>query len=231
MRWWPDLDRIAGRRRYPGAVAVWEYPIVMGLMSVVRWVRAASFAATCAALAMLGHLAGGGSFDRSAVLTGFVIILVPALALTGRERTLASILPATAVAQIVLHLLLSATHGAGPAPAAPAAPMGGAQGMEAMEHGPPGLGMLLMHAVSVLVTSAWLEWGEARLCALVRQLAAWVLQPLLFLLYMVAGPVCVGPRRIERVRTDERAPVQAVLRYAVVRRGPPWTLSVPGAAA
>jgi hypothetical protein len=203
----------------------------MGLMSVVRWVRAASFAAACAVLATLGHLAGGGSFDRSAMLTGFLIILVPALALTGRERTLASILPATAVSQIVLHVLLSAAHGPGPAAAVPAAPMGGGAGMEAMEHGAPGLGMLLMHAVGVLVTSAWLEWGEARLCALVRQLAGWVLRPLLVLLYLVAGAAPAGPGPLLRARADERAPVQAVLRYAVVRRGPPATRCVPGAAA
>ncbi|SEG76120.1 hypothetical protein SAMN04489712_111125 [Thermomonospora echinospora] len=203
----------------------------MGLMSVVRWVRAVSFAATCAVLATLGHLTGGGSLDRSAVLTGFLVIVVPALALTGRERTLASILPATAVSQVVLHVLLTKAQGAAPAPAAPAAPMGGAAGMEAMEHGTPGLGMLLMHAVSVLVTSAWLEWGEARLCALVRQLTGWVLRPLLFLLYLAAGSASTWPRPIVGARTGECAPVQAVLRYAVVRRGPPGTWCVPGAAA
>jgi hypothetical protein len=225
MSWWPG-------QLWPvevsGSAMVWEYSNVMGLMSVVRWVRAVSFAATCAVLATLGHLTGGGSLDRSAVLTGFLVIVVPALALTGRERTLASILPATAVSQIVLHVLLTTAQGAAPAPAAP---MGGAAGMEAMDHGTPGLGMLLMHAVSVLVTSAWLEWGEARLCALVRQLTGWVLRPLLFLLCLAAGSAFAQPRPIAGARTGECAPVQAALRYAVVRRGPPGTWCVPGAAA
>lgn len=200
----------------------------MGPWSVVRWVRAASFAGTCAGLAALGHLFGGGSLDPAATLAGFLIILVPALALTGRERTRASILPATALSQVVLHLLLTAAHGThGAVPAAPAAPA-----MEGMDHGgAPGLTMLLMHAVSVLVTSAWLEWGEARLCALVRYLAGWVLRPLVFLMYLVGGPPAAGPRPVVRARADERAPVQAVLRHVVVRRGPPWTWSVPGGAA
>ncbi|MEV5830947.1 hypothetical protein AB0L25_35815 [Spirillospora sp. NPDC052242] len=205
----------------------------MGPWSVVRWVRAASFAASCAGLAALGHLFGGGSLDPAATLAGFLIILVPALALTGRERTRASILPATALSQVVLHFLLTAAHGThGTAPAAPAAPMGGGAGMEGMDHGgAPGLTMLLMHAVSVLVTSAWLEWGEARLCAMVRQLAGWVLRPLVFLMYLAAGQSPAGPRPSVRARADEREPVQAVLRYAVVRRGPPGAWSVPGTAA
>ncbi|WP_218040341.1 hypothetical protein [Actinomadura sp. WMMB 499] len=201
---------------------------------MVRWLRAASFAATCVGLATLGHLFGGGSLDRGAALAGFLIILVPALALTGRERTRASILPATAVSQILLHVLLTWAHGThDAASAAPAAPMGGAPAMEGMDHGgAPGLTMLLMHAVSVLVTSAWLEWGEARLCALVRQLAGWVLRPVLFLMHLAAGPVpAAGPRSPARARADERAPVQALLRYAVVRRGPPGTSTVPGTAA
>ncbi|MFD0902151.1 hypothetical protein [Actinomadura sediminis] len=206
----------------------------MGPWSVVRWVRAASFAGTCAGLAALGHLFGGGSLDPAATLAGFLIILVPALALTGRERTRASILPATALSQVVLHFLLTAAHGTrGEAPAAPAAPMGGAGSMDGMDHGggAPGLTMLLMHAVSVLVTSAWLEWGEARLCALVRHLAGWVLRPLVFLMYLAAGRSPAGPRPVARSRGDERAPVQAVLRHVVVRRGPPGAWNVPGTAA
>jgi len=35
----------------------------------------------------------------------------------------------------------------------------------------PSFGMLVMHALGVLVTSAWLRWVESGLCALVRQVA------------------------------------------------------------
>ncbi|WUH98772.1 hypothetical protein OHR68_35535 [Spirillospora sp. NBC_00431] len=193
----------------------------MGPWSVVRWVRAASFAATCAGLATLGHLAGGGAFDRSAALTGFLLVLGPAVALTGRERSLASIVPATAVAQIVLHVLL--VRAAAGHPAMAARPDVAAGGPADVTHhgGVPGMGMLLMHAVSVLVTSAWLEWGETRLCALVRVLAGWVLRPLVFLLLCAAGRFPRRPRPAPRGPADKRPSGQVVLRYAVARRGPP----------
>ncbi|TDB91929.1 hypothetical protein E1264_00220 [Actinomadura sp. KC216] len=200
----------------------------MDPLSVVRWTRAAGFAATCTGLAVLGHLAGGGAFDRSAALTGFLLVLGPALALTGRERSLASIIPATGVSQVVLHLLLTRTSGGQNAAVAPGMDVLG----DGTHHGGlPGLGMLLMHAVSVLVTSAWLEWGEARLCALARVLAGWVVRPLLLLLVISAGRADVRPRPIRDGRASERAPAQAVLRYAVARRGPPGTWTAPGATA
>ncbi|XVQ06288.1 MFS transporter [Spirillospora sp. CA-255316] len=195
----------------------------MGPWSVVRWVRAASFAATCAVLAVLGHVAGGGSPDPVAALAGFLIVLVPALALTGRERTLASIVPATAVSQVVLHVLLTVAAGPNTSVDATAAPAG-----DVHHGGTPGVGMLLMHAVSMLVTSAWLEWGEARLCAFVRQLAGWAVRPLLLLLILAAGRVGAVSRPAAFARTDQRARAQALLRYAVVRRGPPGTWHVPG---
>ncbi|QFG22284.1 hypothetical protein [Actinomadura sp. WMMB 499] len=203
----------------------------MGPWSLVRWVRAAGFAATCACLAALGHVAGGGSADGPATFAGFLIILVPALALTGRERSLASILPATAVSQVVLHVLLMAA--AGPHAAASPAPDVAGHAAAGMHHGgSPGLGMLLTHAVSVLVTSAWLEWGEARLCALVRLLVGWALRPaLLFLVLGTTGRTGGPPRPKAFARAGERAPVRTVLRYAMARRGPPGTWSVPGTAA
>ncbi|MFD1544255.1 hypothetical protein [Nonomuraea guangzhouensis] len=191
----------------------------MGPFSVVRWVRAASFAATCAALATLGHLAGGGCFDPLATLSGFLLILLPALALSGRERTLASILPATGSSQVILHVLLTQSCGRHAA-----APLSAAPGMGEMSHlqtDSSGVGMLLVHAASVLLTSVWLRWVEAGLCALVRQLAGRVLRPLLVLFFMVAGWIFAGPRAIVHAREDETARIRLFLRYALVLRGPP----------
>ncbi|MEV0231494.1 hypothetical protein [Nonomuraea sp. NPDC050786] len=193
----------------------------MGPFSVVRWVRAASFAVTCAALATLGHLAGGGSFDPAAAASGFLLLLLPALALTGRERTLASILPATAASQVVLHILLSQSSSR-QAAAAHCADMAGMSGMHHTEAtGFPSFGMLLVHAASVVLTSVWLRWLEAGLCALVRQLAGWVLRPLLVLFLMAAGWSSTRPRAVPRAREDEGARIRLFLKHVLVLRGPP----------
>jgi hypothetical protein len=196
----------------------------MGLWSVVRWVRAASFAAMCAALAAAGHVLGGGWVDRRTLLAGFALTFVPALAMTRRERTIATILPAVALCQVVLHALLSQAGAAHPMPSIPAvahvphAAHPGA-GMPELPGGPPfGPGMLLMHAVAVLVTSWWLECGEARLCALVRRMACWALRS-----FTRLRPVLVyGPAPVVRARRHVQVALWAViLRHVMVRRGPP----------
>ncbi|MEU5884960.1 hypothetical protein [Spirillospora sp. NPDC047279] len=207
--------------------ALWKNPIIMGAWSVVRWVRAAGFAAACAGLAAAGHVAGGGGLRPWAVPAGFLIVFVPALLLSGRERTMASILPATATSQAVLHVLLSPA--AGDQDAALVAALATADGASAQVHhsGPFNLAMVLMHAVSVLLTASWLVWGEARLCALVRLLTSWMLRPLLFL---IARRPPASPRQILLRRAAERSPVRAFLRYALARRGPPEAMIASGAA-
>jgi hypothetical protein len=194
--------------------------------SAVRWVRAASFAAACSVVAALGHLAGGGQVDRLALAAGFLLMFLPALALTRRERTLATILPAVAVGQVVLHILLSQAA-PGHAMVMPATGTAGQAGMTmpAAHEGSPGLGMLLTHAVAALVTSWWLERGEARLCGLVRRVANWALRP-----FTRMRPVPVdGPARPIRATPRPRPAVGAViLRYAMVRRGPPEAVTALG---
>ncbi|WP_433348448.1 hypothetical protein ACQP25_33795 [Microtetraspora malaysiensis] len=166
---------------------------------------------------MLVHLAGGGSFDPVATLGGFLLLLLPALALTGRERVLSQIVPATALAQVILHVLLSqgaAHHAMAAVPAT--------EHMGHLHHASsPAMGMLLMHAVGALVTSVWLRWVEEGLCALVRQLADQVLRPLLALLLMAGGWTYPRPRAMAHAREDETARTRLFLRYALVRRGPP----------
>jgi hypothetical protein len=199
----------------------------MGLWSVVRWVRAASFAATCATLAAAGHVLGGGCVDRLTLLAGFVLTFMPALALTRRERTIATILPAVAVCQVLLHVLLSqasAGHAMPPMPAGADAAYPSAD-MQGVHDGTSGLGMLLMHAVAVLVTSWWLECGEARLCALVRRVASWALRT-----FARLRPVPVyGPARMVRARRRVQVALRAlVLRHVMARRGPPIGLVALG---
>jgi hypothetical protein len=199
----------------------------MGPFSVVRWVRAASFAATCAALATLGHLAGGGSFDPASALKGFLLLLLPALALTGRERGLSSILPATALSQVILHVLL--TQSANRQAMAHHVHTPGMDMSQFHDVSSPGLGMLVMHAAGALLTSVWLRWVESGLCALVRQLAGWVLRPLLVLFFLATGWSSSGPRPIPYAGEDETAYIRLVLRYAMVRRGPPGRQAGPAA--
>ncbi|MFI6789810.1 hypothetical protein ACIBG4_21050 [Nonomuraea sp. NPDC050383] len=198
----------------------------MGPFSAVRWVRAASFAATCAALATLGHLAGGGFFDPAAAMGGFLLMLLPALAVTGRERTLASILPATAASQVVLHILLAQSTGR--RQAQHCADMAG---MAHVSHaGSLSFGMLLVHAASVVLTSVWLRWLEEGLCALARQLAGWVLRPLVVLFLMAAGWVSAGPRVVTHAFGDENARIRVYLRHVLVLRGPPGGPATPAVA-
>jgi hypothetical protein len=191
----------------------------MELWSAVRLVRAATFSATCAGLAAAGHLAAGGKVAAPLLTAGFVAMFVPALPLTRRERSIGEILPAVALCEIALHLLLSrccSPHGTTAVQdAVPAAPSHGAAAHDA--DGSSGFGMLLMHAVAVLITSWWLEQGEAALCALVRCVAAWALRTLVWL--RTPAPHGAAP---PRPFFWQRHPVPArVLRHVMARRGPP----------
>ncbi|WP_214322759.1 hypothetical protein [Nonomuraea sediminis] len=148
-----------------------------------------------------------------ALLGGFLLLLAPAIALTGRERSLAGILPATGASQVILHILLGQTSGSHMV----------TPDMAGMGHQTPasGFGMFALHAASVLVTSVWLRWAEAGLCALVRHLAGWALRPLLVLFFLLTGWMTSRPGAITRAREDETARIRLFLRYARVLRGPP----------
>ncbi|MFC5745383.1 hypothetical protein [Actinomadura rugatobispora] len=188
----------------------------MELWSAVRVVRAAAFSVTCAGLAAVGHLAGGGKVAPSLLTAGFVLMFVPALMLTRRERTIGEILPAVAICEVGLHLLLSRCCAPqGTAAAADAAASHGTAVHDA--DGSSGFGMLLMHAVAVLITSWWLEQGEAALCSFVRCVAAWALRTLVWL--RPPAPYGAAP---SRPFFWQRHPVPArVLRHVMARRGPP----------
>ncbi|RKS79043.1 hypothetical protein BZB76_0482 [Actinomadura pelletieri DSM 43383] len=92
-----------------------------------------------------------GRVDRLALVAGLLVLFVAAPALTRRERTIATTLPTVTVGQVVLHVLMSQA-----APGSTAAVSAGdpaAVPMPASHAGSPGLGVLLMRAVAVLVTS------------------------------------------------------------------------------
>ncbi|MFF5261719.1 hypothetical protein ACFY4C_22475 [Actinomadura viridis] len=190
----------------------------MGLWSVVRWVRAAAFSATCAGLASAGHAFGGGTAHPLALVAGFLVLLGPALALTGCERSLTTILPAVGVSQVALHVLLTQTSPDHDMDAAPTLTvLADGVPVQVHQHGSSGLVMVMMHAVAVLVTAWWLECGEAALCAVVRCVAAWAWRSSFWL-----RPVVVhGPARVRPVWWLRRTVPAQVLRHVVAQRGPP----------
>ncbi|MFJ9693720.1 hypothetical protein [Kitasatospora sp. NPDC101183] len=77
----------------------------------LRVARALPFALVCTLIAAAGHaLAGGGNPPLLALATGFAAVLVCAVALGGRERSLAGIAGALGAGQLGLHCLF---HGFG----------------------------------------------------------------------------------------------------------------------
>ncbi|MBL1093386.1 MULTISPECIES: hypothetical protein [Streptomyces] len=101
--------------------------------------------------------------------------------------------------------------------------------MPAMHH--MGLGMLAAHLLAALVCAWWLHRGERAVFALLAALAAVAGRSLHRLLRPcvagVAMPVSTGgPRRFRRPVAS--GPLHlAVVRHAVVRRGPPLSFSYP----
>ncbi len=82
---------------------------VMQAVSVpFRAVRAAVFAAVCAALAACGHAwMSGAPLPLWAPVTGFGVVFVSAFAGAGRQRSLGSITALLAVGQLALHSLFA----------------------------------------------------------------------------------------------------------------------------
>ena len=77
-------------------------------------------------------------------------------------------------------------------------------------------GMFLCHAVATLLTAWWLAGGEAALWSLLRRLAARAVR----ILTPVAGPLWPPAAPVAADLVPDR-PRERMLRYAVVRRGPP----------
>ncbi|WP_433335327.1 MFS transporter [Spirillospora sp. CA-294931] len=171
-----------------------------------RLARASVFAAVCVLLASLGHLAASGRpMDPGTVALGFAGVLGLAVAVSGHERSLPTIMGGLLIGQFTLHALFSS--GSTAHHAAPGAPS---------VHGEvPGPGMALAHVLAALATAWWLRRGERRAWQLVRALVRPLPPPL-----AVPSPppsrLVVVPRGEPRVRC-----LAAVLRHVLVLRGPP----------
>ncbi|TNY36296.1 hypothetical protein [Thermomonospora catenispora] len=179
-----------------------------------RVLRATVFATVCTGLGVMAHLTGAAAPPPSSVLAGLIVSLAAALPVLGRERSVNVLLPLLAALQVVLHLLFALS--APPAPAVPEAvapPAGHAHGPL-----PADAVMVVLHGCAVTLTALWLSWGEALLWSALHRLALRFVR--IVLAWALPEPV---PREAPAF-AEPLPPLQAVLRHAVSRRGPPRPL-------
>jgi hypothetical protein len=176
---------------------------------VYRAARSVVFATVCVGLAITGHvMASGAEVPPAAAGGGLALMAGAGFALTGTERSLATIFGGLLGGQFMLHALFSAAqHGQH---------LGHGGGMPAAEGGGA---MTLAHVAAAVVSAWWLRRGERAVWSLARRVAAAVIRPVLALLSVPPAPAST-----RRVRTGPVAPARrrpAYLRHVVVRRGPP----------
>ncbi len=181
-----------------------------------RVVRAAAFAVVCLGLSMGAHVLAGGMLSGRSVGLGLAVAFAAAAPLSGRERTLRTILPLLAGVQVVLHLLFSR---------APAALISHAHAGHVSYGGlTPSLGMLIAHAWAAGLTAIWLARGEAALWRLVRGLAVRLVR-------LLVAPLVPGYAPPVMARADRERPLRSALpRHVISRRGPPPAAVVTSAA-
>ncbi|GAA3993165.1 hypothetical protein FOF52_16770 [Thermobifida alba] len=183
--------------------------------SLARVARAGVFAAVSVGVSANGHaLQSGHDVPLSGTLAGFALMLAVGWGLAGRERG-GAILGWMLWGQLALHLVFGLTESGGGIHAAhrTAALPGTADGPDSS------LGMLATHLGAALLCALWLHRGEAAALRLAR-----ALRTLLSGAFRLctAPPAVPGPSR-GRLYGGSGTPLAsgAVLRYAVVRRGPP----------
>ncbi|MEO3867847.1 MFS transporter [Nonomuraea sp. B12E4] len=169
----------------------------------LRLARTAAFAAVCVTLAALAHVLGGGSAPEPWVAgLGLAAVSGLGLALSGRERSTATINVVLVVAQLGLHELFAGEETAY---------------VSVHTHGQGGLavnlGMLLTHLTATVITGLWVARGEAALWALLRRLGR-----RFELLPPVVVPA-VGP--VAPVVFTRVVPLPPAFRHSLARRGPP----------
>jgi hypothetical protein len=175
----------------------------------LRLMRAAAFSVVCVTLAVLGHVAAGGSGPAAwAVASGGSAVMAVTVLLAGRERSTATISIGLSALQLVLHELFA---------------FGGPAGISLVPHSHgkglgESLGMLIAHLTATLITGWWLARGEASLWALLRSA-----RHRLGVMFRLLGPPRVAVA-LPRAEPPSVTPIPArtvLLRHSVSRRGPP----------
>lgn len=209
-----------------------------------RMARAAVFAAVCLAVSAAGHAwMSGRPVPGIALVPGFLLAFLLALAVAGRPRGFALLATLMLAGEALEHLLFTAaqhidTGGSAAAaststPDMPGMPMPGMPGMAAAPtspHGGAGMsivmhygaaGMIAVHAAAGLVCAWWLHRGERAFLALLARAAG----------EAVARLLPAAPAAAHRVAAAEHdfaladrvcAPCfPKPLIHVLVRRGPP----------
>jgi hypothetical protein len=188
----------------------------------------------CTTLAVAGHVAAGrAAVAPKAVVLGFALLYLVAWALTGAERSLATILGGLLGGQFMLHALFAAAaptvttvrHTGGHALHQVVATSDVVPGASGATFG-AGVVMLVAHVTAALGAAWWLRKGEQAVWTLARRVAVLAAYPLRALRTLVAllgaAPACC-PAPVGRLRTNGLIrPASVALRGSVTRRGPPF---------
>ncbi|KUO12825.1 hypothetical protein [Streptomyces sp. DSM 15324] len=188
----------------------------MRVSPAVRSLRAAVFAALCVLLAAGGHAMATGMAPPVRIqAAGALVLFAAGCLLGGRERSLTGIGGGTLASQAGLHLAFATAR------PQTVMVMHGLRMSHSAGH-PHTPHATAAHLGAALLLTWWLRRGEAALWSLLRWAAA--LLPGLVAWWRVAR----GTRTVPAVPRPGRsaagaagAPRQALLRYAVHRRGPP----------
>ncbi|MEU7694762.1 MFS transporter [Microbispora sp. SCL1-1] len=185
---------------------------VMRAALPLRLARSAAFSVVCVLLAVGAHwFAGGAAPTPQALLIGGAGVMTVAAATAGRERSPLVVIGLLLAAQVFLHELLGSlalstettavahTHRLG-----------------------VGTGMLTAHLTAALITGWWLSRGEAALWSILHRIGTGAIHWLRALLTLFQFLARIRPRpRLASYNLDREPRREAVLRHAVVRRGPP----------
>jgi hypothetical protein len=175
---------------------------------VYRAARSLVFATVCVGLAVTGHVVvSRAPVPAPAAAGGLVALTVIGVALTGTERSLATILTGLLGGQFMLHAVFTAAqqgqhlaHGHA---------MGSSSGAAAMT---------FVHVAAAVVSAWWLRRGERAVWGLARRIATALMRPARALRAPSLPPSAAPRPSVVGAVPGGRG---TVLRHVVVRRGPP----------
>ncbi|RGA04654.1 MFS transporter [Microbispora triticiradicis] len=178
----------------------------------LRLARSAAFTVVCVLLAVGAHwFAGGATPTLRALLVGGAAVMTTATAMAGRERSPWVVIGLLLSAQAFLHELLASLS---PSVETTAVAHSHRLGV--------GAGMLTAHVTAAVVTGWWLSRGEAALWSILRKIGTGALRWLRAVLAVFQLFARLRPRpRLASYDLDREPRRGAVLRHAVIRRGPP----------